>query len=262
MSFTITGVEKYYTAPTGERFFALGPIDLKIETGEFLCLLGPTGCGKTTLLRILSGLEVPDRGSVNTGGVQLGYVFQQGALFPWMSVESNVMFPLQARGMSRRESAGKAGDILERVGLYKFRSNYPHELSGGMQQRTALARGLVTEPELLLLDEPFASLDERTAMILQDTVGVLCEKLSTTVVFVTHNIEEAVYLADRIVVMGQSPGRIVRDETLSISHPRNRLSDPFTEVLLSYRKTFEELIDPALSSFSQMKQKQQRNGVK
>jgi len=262
MPFSLTGVTKSYIGPSGDLFNALGPVDLQMEDSEFVCLLGPTGCGKTTLLRILSGLEVPDCGEVNTGGASTGYVFQQGALFPWMSVESNVMFPLRARGMTRKQSSARTAEMLERVGLYKFRESYPHELSGGMQRRTALARGLVTEPELLLLDEPFASLDERTAMVLQDTVRKLCEKLSTTVLFVTHNIEEAVYLADRVVVMGHSPGMIIRDEKQLLAWPRNRLSNSFTETLLSFRTTFELLVDPALLAFSQMQEKKKPDSVK
>ncbi len=256
MAFTFSGIRKSYRTPGGQIINVLDTIDLKVEKGQFLCLLGPTGCGKTTLLRILSGLEKADSGSLDLGDSRLGYVFQQGALFPWLSVESNVMFPLRARGMSKKEASERCRKMLGMVGLLEFAGSFPHELSGGMQQRTALARGLVTEPHILLLDEPFASLDERTAMILQDTVRELCKKLSTTVVFVTHNIDEAVYLADRIVVMGQRPGFIARDETVNLSWPRNRLSNPFTELLLSIRRTFEELVDPCLSSLSQVKEQE------
>jgi len=248
MSLSFVKLEKSYSAPSGKSFKVLGPIDLTVENGEFICLLGPTGCGKTTLLRIISGLEQADSGKINRGMGRLGYVFQQGALFPWMNIESNVMFPLKATGMAGSLCRLKAEEILDLVGLYEFRKSFPHELSGGMQQRTALARGLVTSPDLLLLDEPFASLDTRTGINLQEMLRNLCRRLSTTVIFVTHNIEEAVYLSDRIVVMGHRPGRIVRDESLSLEWPRNRLSSTFTEVLLSFRQTFEELVDLSISS--------------
>ncbi len=248
MSLSIMNLEKSYSDISGKNLRVLGPIDLSVQNGEFVCLLGPTGCGKTTLLRVISGLEQADCGEISSEKGRLGYVFQQGALFPWMNIESNIKFPLKAAGMAADLCRSKAEEILDLVGLYEFRKSFPHELSGGMQQRTALARGLVTGPDLLLLDEPFASLDTRTGINLQEMLRNLCRRLSTTVIFVTHNIEEAVYLSDRIVVMGHRPGRIVRDESLSLEWPRNRLSSTFTEVLLSFRHTFEELVDPSISS--------------
>ncbi len=248
MVFKTINLNKSYSQPNGKNLDVLNSLNFEVNEGEFVCLLGPTGCGKTTLLRILSLLEKPSGGEVIHSHKKLSYVFQQGALFPWMSVIDNICFPLRARGMAKKRSKFIASEMLNSVGLGDFSQNYPHELSGGMQQRTALARGLVTEPDLLLLDEPFASLDEKTSFRLQDMLRKLCNTSLTSVVFVTHNIEEAVYLADRIVVMGSKGGSIARNEKINLPWPRNRLSTGFTDSLLSFRQTFEELVDFSISS--------------
>jgi len=231
----------------GDRLVkALGPVTLTVEPGEFLCLLGPTGCGKTTLLRILAGLETPDSGTVSLlgegrpGGI--GYVFQEGALFPWLTARDNVAFPLRARGTGRREAGSRAIEILADMGLAGFEGSYPHQLSGGMRQRVALARALAPEPEILLLDEPFSSLDTRTSHILQNRMRELSRRLPATVVFVTHSIEEAVFLGRRICVMGSRPGTVVRDERIPPEAGGDRLSEDFAELLLSFRRTFEEQV--------------------
>lgn len=247
---------KSYPQPNDTNLKVLESLDFEVREGEFICLLGPTGCGKTTLLRILSKLEVPTNGEIVDSCKKLSYVFQQGALFPWMSVIDNVSFPLRARGISNKRGKEVAAEMLEAVGLQDFLRSYPHELSGGMQQRTALARGLVTEPDLLLLDEPFASLDEKTSFRLQDMLRKLCDTLSTSVVFVTHNIEEAVYLADRIMVMSNDSGFVVRNEPITLPWPRNRLSVEFTDSLISFRQTFEKLVDLSISAFSVVDTKQ------
>lgn len=243
---SMEGVEKYFPDREGSYLHALGPVTLKVAPGEFLCLLGPTGCGKTTLLRLLAGLEAPDRGKIGFHGPStpgsVGYVFQEGALFPWLSALDNVAFPLRAQGVPRGEARKRAFSILADVGLSGFDKSYPHQLSGGMRQRVALARGMVSSPGIILLDEPFSSLDTRTSHILQERTRELAARLNSTVVFVTHSIEEAVFLGHRICVMGNRPGRIVRDETLTLPDERDRLSSDFTALLLSFRKTFEEQV--------------------
>jgi len=243
----LEAVEKAYHTRTG-RLRALGPVDLELSRGRFLCVLGPTGCGKTTLLRLIAGLEQPDAGRIRVlGGVpevtrRIGYVFQQAALFPWLTVSENVQFPLRARGVGSGERRSRAAEMIGLVGLEGFESSYPHELSGGMQQRTALARALVVDPELLLLDEPFGSLDLRTGQELQERLRDIWRKRGSTLVFVTHRIEEAVYLASDLVVLGHRPGRVVRSQEVDLPTERDRLSDEFTELLVSLRRTFEELV--------------------
>jgi NitT/TauT family transport system ATP-binding protein len=244
----VRGLCKSFTGPDG-CVKALGPVDLSVERGGFLCVLGPTGCGKTTLLRLIAGLEEPDAGSVtvqggrDSGEARIGLVFQQGALFPWMTVFDNVSFPLRARGVRKRDLMGPVSRMLEMVGLSDFGGAHPHQLSGGMQQRAALARSLVFEPDVLLLDEPFGSLDTRTSQRLQEKLLDLWRETETTVIFVTHSIEEAVYLSSRVMVFGHRPGRIVREEAIGLPSPRDRISKDFTDYLISLRRTFEELVE-------------------
>jgi ABC-type nitrate/sulfonate/bicarbonate transport system ATPase subunit len=244
----VEGLSRTFEEPSG-RIHALGPVSLEIPRESFVCVLGPTGCGKTTLLRTIAGLELPDQGSLQIlprldGCIpEIGYVFQQGALFPWMTVRANVEFPLRARRVRREQRAARVDQILEMVELEGFGNSFPHQLSGGMQQRAALARAVVTSPDVLLLDEPFSSLDTRTSQLLQAKLKELWLARNTTVVFVTHNIEEAVFLAGEVIVLGHRPGRIVRRQVIDLPEPRSRLSDGFIEHLMSLRRTFEELVE-------------------
>ncbi|MFD0313299.1 ABC transporter ATP-binding protein [Streptomyces flavalbus] len=201
--------------PTAERFVALDGIDLEIADGEFVVLVGPSGCGKSTLLDLLGGLTRPTGGRILldgrpvTGpGLDRGIVFQQYALLPWRTALGNVEFGLEATGVPRRKRAALARDFLRLVGLAGFEDRHPHELSGGMRQRVAIARSLAYDPDVLLMDEPFAALDAQTRESLQDELRHIWQRTGKTVVFITHGIDEAVYLGQRVAVMTSRPGRI------------------------------------------------------
>ncbi|MGB5903103.1 MAG: ABC transporter ATP-binding protein [Xanthobacteraceae bacterium] len=208
----LRGVTKVYD----NRGVALGPIDLDVRRGEFISLLGPSGCGKSTALRIVAGLIAPTSGEVNVAGRDasaqtgrsIGFVFQEPTLMPWASVYDNVRLPLTLAGMPRSDADRRVDDALARVGLSDFGAAFPRELSGGMKMRVSLARALVTEPGVLLLDEPFAALDEITRFRLNNDLLALWHSLGKTIVFVTHSVFESVYLSQRIVVMTARPGRI------------------------------------------------------
>lgn len=196
-------------------FTALSEVSLDIRQGEFLTLVGPSGCGKSTLLDLLTGLVRPTSGEILIDGVPVegpgldrGIVFQQYALFPWRTALANVEFGLEAKAVPRRERASLARHYLELVGLSAFDGRYPHELSGGMRQRVAIARSLAYDPDVLLMDEPFAALDAQTRESLQEELLGIWEKTGKTIVFITHGIDEAVYLGQRVAVMSSSPGRI------------------------------------------------------
>ena len=221
----IEGVGKRFTGPAGQGVEALHGIDLDVGEGEFVCLLGPSGCGKSTLLNIVAGLETADEGRVDVRGDQgsravVTYMFQESRLLPWMTVEDNLHFVLDGPTSDRTR---RVGDWLERVGLDRFAAYYPQQLSVGMQQRVAVARALIVRPDVLLMDEPFSSLDELTAMSMREQLLELWQELGCTVVFVTHNPLEATLLADRVVIMGSKPGRIVHEEPLAerLGRPRD-----------------------------------------
>ena len=193
---------------------ALAPIDLFVEKGDFLCVVGPSGCGKTTLLNIVAGFERPTSGRVlldgqhiQGPGAERGVVFQQGALFNWMSVVENVAFGPRAQGVPPAKARAQAMDLLELVGLSGFAAKYPYQLSGGMQQRVGIARALANEPEILLMDEPFAALDQQTRELLQEEIRNIWRRTGKTILWITHSIEEALFLATHVVVMTARPGR-------------------------------------------------------
>jgi len=198
---------------------ALGPLDLAVATGAFVSLLGPSGCGKSTALRIIAGLTASTQGEVHVPvrdgqarfGCGIGFVFQEPTLMPWATVRANVRLPLDLARLPRADAEARAGRALAQVGLAEFADVYPRELSGGMKMRTSLARALVTDPDILLLDEPFAALDEITRFRLNDDLLALWRGLGKTVIFVTHSVFESVYLSQRVVVMTPRPGRIARE---------------------------------------------------
>ncbi len=212
----------------------LQDINLQVEDGEFLCIVGPSGCGKTTLLRIIAGLEKPTTGRILADGMPIkgpgadrGFVFQQYTLFPWRTVLENVTFGLELKGLEEDEREKIAIDYLKLVGLEDFKDAYPYELSGGMKQRVAIVRALANNPRFLLMDEPFAALDIQTRNLLQRELLYIWEKTNETIIFVTHNVDEAVFLADRIVVLSARPGRILKIFKVEIDRIRDRLSKEF-----------------------------------
>jgi len=228
LAVSLRGVTKAY----GNGVMALGPFDLDVRQGEFVSLLGPSGCGKSTALRLIAGLAAPTQGSVQVSrqvsrhagegraGQAIGFVFQEPTLMPWTSVRENVRLPLKLAHVPQAEADGLVSEALSRVGLSDFAASYPRELSGGMKMRVSLARALVTDPDILLMDEPFAALDEITRFRLNNDLLALWRSLRKTVIFVTHSVFESVYLSQRVVVMTQRPGRIGAEISIAASEPR------------------------------------------
>ena len=217
---SLRGVTKVYDNGT----VALGPLDLTVRKGEFVSLLGSSGCGKSTALRIIAGLIQPSSGSINVAtrnGRSIGFVFQEPTLMPWSSVWENVRLPLKLAHVAKVESDVRVNDALAQVGLAEFAESYPRELSGGMKMRVSLARALVTDPDILLMDEPFAALDEITRFRLNNDLLTLWRRLGKTVIFVTHSVFESVYLSQRVIVMTQRPGRIHAEHRIDSLEPRD-----------------------------------------
>ena len=229
----ISGVNKVFS--TGEReLVALKDINLEIPHGQFTCLLGPSGCGKSTLLNAVAGFALPSSGNITVDGKRVtepgpdrGMVFQEYALFPWMTVEENVGFGLELKGLPKAAIARRVAALLALLSLGEFRARFPKDLSGGMRQRVAIARVLALDSPIMLMDEPFGALDALTRRNLQDELLRIWAELKKTILFVTHSIEEALYLADRIVVMTYRPGTIKRDLLVELPRPRDPASPEF-----------------------------------
>ena len=251
----LRGVSMIYEQ-RGKRFEALRDISLQVDAGEFISIVGASGCGKTTLLRIADGLTKPTRGEVTVDGREVtgpgpdrGFVFQQDALFPWRTVLDNVIFGLEVQGRKKAESRARADGLLRLVGLAGFEQHFPHELSGGMRQRANLARALTIDPDVLLMDEPFASLDAQTREIMQAELLRIWRSNKKTVLFVTHQIDEAVFLADRVLVMTSRPGQIKAVLDVDIPRPRDlsvKRTPRFLELVDEIWKMIEEEVKAAL----------------
>lgn len=227
----VSNVTRRFAKDDDTSTLALDNVSMEVDDGEFVCFIGPSGCGKTTLLRIISGLDKPDDGEVHLDGNKIeapgpdrGMVFQEYSLFPWKTVTENIIFGPQMSGIKKKDAIEDAEKYLEMVGLQQFRDSYPYELSGGMKQRVAIARALANEPSVLLMDEPFGALDAQTRNVLQQELLEIWEKNNITILFVTHSVDEAVFLSDKIVLMSARPGKIKEIIDVDLPRPRERTS--------------------------------------
>ena len=235
----------------------LDNVNFQIEPSSFVCLLGPSGCGKSTLLNAVAGFIRPNQGyilvdqnPVTKPGADRGFVFQQYSLLPWKTTLQNVELGLKIKGISKKERRELVNEYLNRVGLYQHRHSYPHQLSGGMQQRASIIRALVNSPSVLLMDEPFGALDAQTRHMMQELLMEIWSELRTTILFVTHDIEEAVFLGDRILVMGVNPGHIKADLNINLQRPRHiddMMTSEFTQLT---RQVFEVIREETLKSMN------------
>jgi NitT/TauT family transport system ATP-binding protein len=231
-SLQIRNVRKVWPSAKGLAVEAIADASLEVGSGEFVAILGPSGCGKSTLLELCAGLEPVTGGEILIAGEKVTgpnpkavMVFQEHALFPWLNVEQNIWFGLKMKGVSQLERWRRTREVLERVKLVKFAKHYPHQLSGGMKQRVAIARALVGQPDFILMDEPFAALDFQTRVLMQQFLLEIWSGFKSTILFVTHQIDEAVALADRVVVMSAAPGRVLEEVRIDLPRPRS-MTDP------------------------------------
>ena len=256
-------VTKRFLTPTGQAYTAIRDITLSVAPGEFCAVVGPTGCGKSTTLGLISGLERPSKGSVQVMGEpvhgidpRIGYVFQSDAVFPWRNVLSNVATGPRFRGQPKAQALARAHEWIARVGLTGFERHYPHQLSGGMRKRVALAQTFINEPQILLMDEPFSALDVQTRALMEDELLHLWSSLQASVVFVTHDLEEAIALADRVCVLTAGPGTVKGIYPIDLPRPRKveeiRFDPRFIEL---YQHIWEDLREEVLISYERNKQR-------
>ena len=227
-SVSIQAVSRVFETAKGQRTQALQPVDFEVRDNDFVTILGPSGCGKSTLLRIVAGLDFPSTGQVLLDGQPVlgpgadrGMVFQSYTLFPWLTIEQNIRFGLRERGMPESQQKERAQYFIAKVGLRGFEQHFPKQLSGGMQQRTAIARALANDPKILLMDEPFGALDNQTRVLMQELLLGIWEAERKTVMFVTHDIDEAIFMANRVAVFSARPGRIKSEIAVNLPHPRH-----------------------------------------
>jgi NitT/TauT family transport system ATP-binding protein len=251
------GVNKLYGSHTGNQTLALDRLDLDIKTAEIVTVLGPTGCGKSSTLNLIAGFEEPSTGLLQLDGVPIhgpgpdrAVVFQQPSLFPWLNVMENVTLGVKCRGVPKERYGPRAARLLQEVGLVGFEKHYPYQLSGGMQQRVQIARALVSEPKVLLLDEPFGALDSQTRILMQELLLQLWQEYKPTIFFITHDVPEAIFVADRVLVMTRRPGRVKLSVSVRAPKPRSAefLSSPeFVELQRELLAAIQEEVHPHLA---------------
>jgi NitT/TauT family transport system ATP-binding protein len=244
----LKSIGKKFLSDTGSTVRALENIDLAVNDGEFITLVGATGCGKTTLLNLIAGLYKPNEGFIqlNEGlkfGENIAYVFQHYTLFPWRTVLRNVTFTMEMHRLRRRQRKSIATELLSKVGLEGFENAYAHELSGGMRQRAAIAQALAMQPKLLLMDEPFGAVDDSTRAELQQMITQLWQENHATIIFVTHNIDEAILLGNRVIVLSERPGKVIHEFKVDLPRPRDRMNPEFTKLFIKIRTSLSGQLD-------------------
>ena len=252
---SIQGVSRTFTSPKGLQTQALLPVDFEVQENDFVTILGPSGCGKSTMLRIVAGLDHPTQGRVlldgqpvEGPGADRGMVFQSYTLFPWLTIAQNIRFGLRERGLSEADQKDRSEFFIAKVGLRGFDHHFPKQLSGGMQQRTAIARALANDPKILLMDEPFGALDNQTRVLMQELLLGIWESARKTVLFVTHDIDESIFMANRVAVFSARPGRIKTELAVDLPHPRHYTIKTSPEFMELKARLTEEIRTESMAS--------------